>query len=71
MTPTAKGPRRSRARRGPAGAILIRTNRTQAVISMTALVVRETAGDQATAEFGVRRIATHAKNAWMLRSHLE
>ena len=31
----------------------------------------EVAGDQATADLGVRRIETHEKNAWMLRSHLE
>jgi starvation-inducible DNA-binding protein len=33
--------------------------------------VAEAAGDQATADVGVRRIETHEKNAWMLRSHLE
>jgi starvation-inducible DNA-binding protein len=33
--------------------------------------VAEAAGDQATADLGVRRIQTHEKNAWMLRSHLE
>jgi starvation-inducible DNA-binding protein len=33
--------------------------------------VAEAAGDQATADLGVRRIETHEKNAWMLRSHLE
>jgi len=33
--------------------------------------VAEAAGDQATADQGVRRIETHEKNAWMLRSHLE
>jgi starvation-inducible DNA-binding protein len=33
--------------------------------------VAEAAGDQATADLGVRRIETHDKNAWMLRSHLE
>ena len=31
----------------------------------------EAAGDQATADLGVRRIETHEKNAWMLQSHLE
>jgi len=31
----------------------------------------EAAGDQASADLGVRRIETHEKNAWMLRSHLE
>jgi starvation-inducible DNA-binding protein len=33
--------------------------------------VAEAAADQATADLGVRRIQTHEKNAWMLRSHLE
>jgi starvation-inducible DNA-binding protein len=31
----------------------------------------EAAGDQASADLGVRRIDVHEKNAWMLRSHLE
>jgi starvation-inducible DNA-binding protein len=31
----------------------------------------EAAGDQASADLGVRRIDIHEKNAWMLRSHLE
>ena len=31
----------------------------------------ERAGDQASADLGVRRIQVHEKNAWMLRSHLE
>ena len=31
----------------------------------------EAAGDQASADLGVRRIDVHQKNAWMLRSHLE
>lgn len=30
----------------------------------------EAAGDAASADLGVRRIDTHQKNAWMLRSHL-
>jgi starvation-inducible DNA-binding protein len=29
------------------------------------------AGDDATADLGVRRTQVHEKNAWMLRSHLE
>ena len=33
--------------------------------------VAEAAGDQASADLGVRRIEVHEKNAWMLRSHLE
>ena len=31
----------------------------------------EAAGDDATADLGVRRIEVHEKNAWMLASHLE
>jgi starvation-inducible DNA-binding protein len=31
----------------------------------------EAAGDQATADLGIRRIQIHEKNAWMLRSQLE
>ncbi len=31
----------------------------------------ESAGDQATADLGIRRIQIHEKNAWMLRSQLE
>jgi starvation-inducible DNA-binding protein len=33
--------------------------------------VAESAGDQASADLGIRRIDVHEKNAWMLRSHLE
>ena len=45
----------------------------QAVVASARKVVEaaETAGDQATADLGVRRIQIHEKNAWMLRSHLE
>ena len=31
----------------------------------------EAAGDDATADLGIRRIQVHEKNAWMLASHLE
>lgn len=31
----------------------------------------EAAGDDASVDLGVRRIDTHEKSAWMLRSHLE
>jgi starvation-inducible DNA-binding protein len=31
----------------------------------------ETAGDDASADLGIRRIQVHEKNAWMLSSHLE
>jgi starvation-inducible DNA-binding protein len=35
------------------------------------VLAAEAAGDQASADLGVRRIDVHEKNAWMLRSHLE
>jgi starvation-inducible DNA-binding protein len=43
------------------------------VVEAGELVVKaaEAAGDQASADLGVRRIEVHEKNAWMLRSHLE
>jgi starvation-inducible DNA-binding protein len=31
----------------------------------------QAAGDEATADLGIRRIQIHEKNAWMLASHLE
>jgi starvation-inducible DNA-binding protein len=31
----------------------------------------ESAGDDATADLGIRRIQVHEKNSWMLASHLE
>jgi starvation-inducible DNA-binding protein len=42
------------------------TRSAQAVIKAA-----ERAGDDATADLGVRRVQIHEKNAWMLRSHLE
>lgn len=35
------------------------------------IAAAEAAGDNATADLGVRRIEVHQKNAWMLRSHLD
>ena len=35
------------------------------------VAVAEAAGDDATADLGIRRIQVHEKNAWMLASHLE
>ncbi len=35
------------------------------------IATAEKAGDQASADLGVRRIDVHQKSAWMLRSHLE
>ena len=46
----------------------------QAIIVKSAqalIATAEAAGDQASADLGVRRIEVHEKNAWMLRSHLE
>jgi starvation-inducible DNA-binding protein len=42
---------------------------TQAARAVVAAAER--AGDEASADLGVRRIQIHEKNAWMLRSHLE
>jgi starvation-inducible DNA-binding protein len=33
--------------------------------------IAEAAGDDATADLGIRRIQVHEKNSWMLASHLE
>jgi starvation-inducible DNA-binding protein len=35
------------------------------------VAVAEAAGDDATADLGIRRIQIHEKNSWMLASHLE
>jgi starvation-inducible DNA-binding protein len=35
------------------------------------VVAADAAGDDATADLGIRRIQVHEKNAWMLASHLE
>jgi starvation-inducible DNA-binding protein len=35
------------------------------------IAAAEAAGDQASADLGIRRVDVHEKNAWMLRSHLE
>ncbi len=46
----------------------------QATVSATAQRVVEAsqaAGDEASADLGIRRLQVHQKNAWMLRSHLE
>lgn len=44
---------------------------TVAQVARRVVQAAEAAGDQASADLGVRRIAVHEKNAWMLRSHLE
>jgi starvation-inducible DNA-binding protein len=45
----------------------------QKVVAAAKGVVKaaEAAGDDATADLGIRRIEVHEKNAWMLASHLE
>ena len=46
----------------------------QATISAAAQRVvqaAQVAGDEASADLGIRRLQVHQKNAWMLRSHLE
>jgi starvation-inducible DNA-binding protein len=46
----------------------------QATVSAAAQRVVEasqSAGDEASADLGIRRLQVHQKNAWMLRSHLE
>jgi starvation-inducible DNA-binding protein len=45
--------------------------RTIAETARSVFYDAEKAGDQATADLCVRRIDTHEKAAWMLRSHLE
>jgi starvation-inducible DNA-binding protein len=44
---------------------------TVADAARAVVAAAEAAGDQASADLGVRRIDVHEKNAWMLRSHLE
>lgn len=45
----------------------------EAVVKTARRVIEaaEAAGDNASADLGVRRTEVHEKNAWMLRSHLE
>jgi starvation-inducible DNA-binding protein len=46
----------------------------QATVASSAqrvVAAAEAAGDDASADLGIRRIQVHQKNAWMLRSHLE
>jgi starvation-inducible DNA-binding protein len=50
---------------------LVADQAATAAAARNVVEVAESAGDKATADLGVRRIATHEKNAWMLRSHLE
>lgn len=58
----------------PAAADMIRSlvADQRAVEASARAVIRaaEAAGDQASADLGVRRLQIHEKNGWMLRSHL-
>ncbi len=40
-------------------------------VARTVIKAAEKAGDQVSADLATRRMEVHAKNAWMLRSHLE
>jgi len=50
---------------------LVADQETTAESARRVVKAAEAAGDQASADLGVRRMETHEKNAWMLRSHLE
>jgi starvation-inducible DNA-binding protein len=58
----------------PATEMLRQLVHDQVLVSQAAQAVikaAQRAGDDATADLGVRRTQVHEKNAWMLRSHLE
>jgi starvation-inducible DNA-binding protein len=50
---------------------LVADQKAVAASARRVIEAAEAAGDQASADLGVRRIEVHEKNAWMLRSHLE
>ena len=50
---------------------LVADQKTVVEAAKRVVAAAEAAGDQASADLGVRRIELHEKNAWMLRSHLE
>ena len=50
---------------------LVADQETVAKAAQAVIKASEKAGDDATADLGVRRVQIHEKNAWMLRSHLE
>ena len=55
------------------GMILAKWALPAAIVTAAKEVVKaaESAGDDATADLGIRRIQVHEKNSWMLASHLE
>jgi starvation-inducible DNA-binding protein len=44
---------------------------TLAAAAQRVVAAAQAAGDEASADLGIRRLQVHQKNAWMLRSHLE
>jgi starvation-inducible DNA-binding protein len=44
---------------------------TLAAAAQRVVQAAQAAGDEASADLGIRRMQVHQKNAWMLRSHLE
>ena len=51
--------------------LLVADQETVSKAAQAVIKASEKAGDDATADLGVRRVQIHEKNAWMLRSHLE
>ena len=51
--------------------LLVADQETLVATAKEVVAAAESAGDQASADLGTRRIEVHEKNAWMLRSHLE
>jgi len=50
---------------------LVADQEAVAAVARDVFAAADAAGDQATADLATRRLDVHAKNAWMLRSHLE
>ncbi|RIL08112.1 MAG: DNA starvation/stationary phase protection protein [Proteobacteria bacterium] len=63
------------ARRVPKATEMIRDlvsdSETVAKTASALVEAAQKAGDEASADLGIRRIQAHEKNAWMLRSHLQ
>ena len=50
---------------------LVADQATLAASAQRVVQEAQAAGDEASADLGIRRMQVHQKNAWMLRSHLE
>ncbi len=50
---------------------LVADQEAVAAVARDVFAAADAANDQATADLATRRLDVHAKNAWMLRSHLE